>query len=143
MSLPTLPHPYLTTGILSISAGLHAGASVAAASAAAVQTPVAVLFGSSYFVVSHLVSYGWGQLEQWSKYPFETQATEAKVFKLALSLFTGLAAAVWVTSFLHGSITIIGAGILSCAMVGTTAGLGLLMCGVKYARPYAIGPNVV
>lgn len=133
----------LATGIMTISGAFHATAAAAAASVAAIQAPVGVLFGTTYFAVSHLVSYGWGLLEKTSRYPFNAQMTEHKVFKLALATFSGIAAAVWTTSLIHISLTVSAAAVMSGAMAATTGTVGLLMCAERFAKNIAIGPNLL
>jgi hypothetical protein len=128
---------------MAISGAIHGTAGAAAASLAAIQAPVGVLFGTTYFAVSHLASYGWGLLEKTSRYPFNHQMTEHKIFKLALATFSGMAAAVWTTSLIHISLTVSAAAVMSAAMAATTATVGLLMCAERFAKNIAIGPNIL
>lgn len=142
MARPIESNNYLlATGILSLDGALHALGGAAAASTAAVQTPIGALFGGTYFAVSHLAHYGFHLLEGSSIYPIDPKGTISKVCKLAFSLITGISAAVLVLSLIPLPLVFSTGALLTTYMLGTTGLIAALMTGSHHLKNVAIGPK--
>ncbi len=129
----------IATGILSIDTAIHSLAGAAAASVAAVQAPVGALFGGTYFVVSHLVNYGYSMIEKTSIYPLNPNGTIGKLLKLGLTVIAGIGASVLVFSLIELPLAASAVAVLGASMFGTSLLVAMFMTGSHHIKNVAIG----